>query len=125
MLLWIDRRWQLPRGSLMAVYVVGYGVGRLWVESLRIDPANELAGLRFNQWMAILAIVGGVGLHGVGDPPRWCDRRAPTRHGLRRRLPTRVADLSHRVVLGGLRSIPRSGAHGPVRGWAASSPTAP
>ena len=59
-LLWIDRRWQLPRGSLMAVYVAGYGVGRLWVESLRIDDANEIAGLRINQWMAILAIVGGV-----------------------------------------------------------------
>ena len=38
----------------MAVYVAGYGVGRLWVESLRIDPANEVAGLRVNQWMAIL-----------------------------------------------------------------------
>jgi prolipoprotein diacylglyceryl transferase len=60
-LLWIDRRWQLPRGSLMAVYVGGYGVGRLWVESLRIDPANEIAGLRVNQWVAILAIIGGVG----------------------------------------------------------------
>jgi prolipoprotein diacylglyceryltransferase len=44
----------------MAVYIAGYGVGRLWVESLRIDPANEIAGLRINQWMAILAIVGGV-----------------------------------------------------------------
>jgi hypothetical protein len=30
------------------------------VESLRIDPANEIAGLRVNQWMAILAIIGGV-----------------------------------------------------------------
>ena len=60
LLLWIDRRWQLPRGSLMAVYVAGYGVGRLWVESLRIYPANEIAGLRVNQWMAILAIIGGV-----------------------------------------------------------------
>jgi hypothetical protein len=29
------------------------------VESLRIDPANEIAGLRVNQWMAILAIAGG------------------------------------------------------------------
>jgi phosphatidylglycerol---prolipoprotein diacylglyceryl transferase len=58
-LLWIDRRWALPRGSLMAVYIAGYGVGRLWVESLRIDPANEIAGLRVNEWMAILAIAGG------------------------------------------------------------------
>jgi prolipoprotein diacylglyceryltransferase len=44
----------------MAVYVAGYGVGRLWVESLRIDPAHKIAGLRVNQWTAILAILGGV-----------------------------------------------------------------
>ena len=50
----------LPAGSLLAVYVAGYGVGRFWVEGLRIDPANEIAGLRLNQWMAILAIIGGV-----------------------------------------------------------------
>ncbi|HWL43792.1 MAG TPA: prolipoprotein diacylglyceryl transferase [Ilumatobacter sp.] len=61
-LLWIDRRWgnRLAPGKLLAVYVLGYGVGRLWIESLRIDPASELGGLRWNQWMAMALIVGGI-----------------------------------------------------------------
>ena len=61
LLLWIDRRWSIRRGGLLAVYVVGYGIGRLWVEGLRIDPADEFGGLRLNQWVAIVAIVGGLG----------------------------------------------------------------
>ncbi|MGH9134760.1 MAG: prolipoprotein diacylglyceryl transferase family protein, partial [Ilumatobacteraceae bacterium] len=58
-LLWIDRHLRLGPGRLMAVYVMGYGLGRLWVEGLRIDPADELGGLRWNQWVALAAIVGG------------------------------------------------------------------
>jgi prolipoprotein diacylglyceryl transferase len=56
-LLWIDRRWSIARGGLLAVYVAGYGVGRFWVEGLRIDRANEWGGLRLNQWVALLAVV--------------------------------------------------------------------
>lgn len=59
-LLWIDRRWSLARGGLMAVYVAGYGVGRFWVEGLRIDDADEWAGLRLNQWVAAAAVVVAV-----------------------------------------------------------------
>jgi len=59
LLLWIDRRFTLRNGSLMAIYVIGYGVGRFWVEGLRIDAATEVAGLRWNQWMALAMIVGG------------------------------------------------------------------
>jgi prolipoprotein diacylglyceryl transferase len=58
-LLWIDRRRWLRDGSLMAVYVIGYGIGRFWVEGLRIDRADELGGLRWNQWVSLAAIVGG------------------------------------------------------------------
>ncbi|MEY2609955.1 MAG: Prolipoprotein diacylglyceryl transferase [Actinomycetota bacterium] len=47
-------------GRLLAGYVIGYGIGRFWVEGLRIDPAKEGAGLRLNQWMAIVLVVGGV-----------------------------------------------------------------
>ncbi len=62
LLLWIDRRWgnRLGAGKLFAVYVLGYGVGRLWIESLRIDAATKVAGLRWNQWMAMALIVGGL-----------------------------------------------------------------
>lgn len=57
-LIWIDKRFSLRPGRLFAVYVVGYGIGRFWVEGLRIDPADDFGGLRFNQWVALVAAVG-------------------------------------------------------------------
>jgi prolipoprotein diacylglyceryl transferase len=61
LLLWIDRRFRLGPGRLFAVYVMGYGVGRFWIEGLRIDAVqlSDVAGLRWNQWVALAAIVGG------------------------------------------------------------------
>jgi len=59
-LLWIDRHRPLGGSRLFALYVAGYGLGRLWVEGLRIDPASSVGGLRWNQWVAIAAIVGGL-----------------------------------------------------------------
>jgi phosphatidylglycerol---prolipoprotein diacylglyceryl transferase len=56
----IERYLKLRPGRLFAVYVLGYGIGRLWVESLRIDPASKLAGLRVNTWMSIVLIVGSL-----------------------------------------------------------------
>jgi prolipoprotein diacylglyceryl transferase len=58
----IGRQWKDQRfpERLLAVYVLGYGIGRLWIEGLRIDPSKEGAGLRLNQWMAIVLIVGGI-----------------------------------------------------------------
>jgi prolipoprotein diacylglyceryl transferase len=44
---------------LFALYVGGYGLGRLWIEGLRIDDASVIGGLRWNQWVALAAIVGG------------------------------------------------------------------
>ena len=45
---------------LLALYVIGYGSGRFWIEGLRIDAAKEGGGLRLNQWMAIVLVVGGL-----------------------------------------------------------------
>ena len=45
---------------LLAYYLLGYGIGRFWLEGLRIDPAKEGAGLRLNQWMAIVLVVGSL-----------------------------------------------------------------
>lgn len=53
-LLWIDRRFKLRPGRLMAIYVVGYAIGRFWVEGLRIDFAHTTGGLRLNQWVALV-----------------------------------------------------------------------
>ncbi len=42
--------------AFSALVLGGYAVGRLWIEALRIDPANQIAGLRVNEWMSLLAI---------------------------------------------------------------------
>jgi len=52
------RRMDRP-GSILAVYVLGYGLGRLWIEALRIDTASLLLGLRVNIWMSMVLIVAG------------------------------------------------------------------
>jgi prolipoprotein diacylglyceryl transferase len=55
-----DRRWRLGHGRAFALYIALYAVGRFGVETLRIDPANEILGLRVNLWVAGLAFVGAV-----------------------------------------------------------------
>lgn len=59
-LLLIDRRASLRPGRLFAFYLGGYFLGRFWIEGLRIDPAPEVAGLRWNQWLSIVVLVGVV-----------------------------------------------------------------
>ena len=54
------RRVVLKPGRWMAIYVAGYGLGRLWVESLRIDVATEFLGFRVNIWISLIAIAGGL-----------------------------------------------------------------
>ena len=58
-LLMVERRFKLGPGRLLAVYLMGYGAGRYWVEGLRIDPARLVGGLRWNQWVALAAVIGG------------------------------------------------------------------
>lgn len=54
--------WQSAKpGRLFAVYLAGYGIGRFWVEGLRIDPAKSGGGLRLNQWTAIVLMAAGFG----------------------------------------------------------------
>jgi prolipoprotein diacylglyceryl transferase len=60
LLVFLDRRFRLGHGRVFWLYVVFYTVGRLWIELLRIDPAEQVFGLRLNVWTSIL-----VGLVGV------------------------------------------------------------
>ena len=50
----IERKKKLYPGELFTLYVLGYAIGRLWVESLRIDQASLIFGVRINIWMAII-----------------------------------------------------------------------
>jgi prolipoprotein diacylglyceryl transferase len=72
-LLWIDRRGKLKRGSLIFVYLIGYGIGRAWIEALRVDTEwrDPVLGLSRNNLIALFIIaVGALGLW-------WWQRRTP------------------------------------------------
>ena len=58
-LLLIERRFKgrIRPGGLFALYVLIYSVGRLWIETLRIDPSHEIAGVRLNVFVAGAAIL--------------------------------------------------------------------
>ena len=56
LVLYERRRPAARPGTLFALYVGGYGLGRLWVEALRIDDATRLAGVRVNIWVSLLAV---------------------------------------------------------------------
>lgn len=60
LLLWIEKRFRLQWGKLLAAYLVFYSAGRAWIEPLRIDPANVFLGIRTNEWSALLGILLGV-----------------------------------------------------------------
>jgi prolipoprotein diacylglyceryl transferase len=60
LVIWADRRFRLGHGRAFALYVAAYTVGRLWIEALRIDPANDVLGLRVNIWVSLLVLAGAV-----------------------------------------------------------------
>jgi prolipoprotein diacylglyceryl transferase len=57
---WADRRFRMGHGRAFAFYVALYALGRAWIESLRIDPADLVLGLRFNVWTSLLVLAGAV-----------------------------------------------------------------
>ena len=61
LLIWLGNRSRSRTGRLMAWYLAGYGALRFAVESLRIDEASRIAGLRINSWMSIIVFMGAVG----------------------------------------------------------------
>ncbi len=60
LLIIIGKRVRLRPGALLAVYLAGYSMLRFGVESLRIDPANEILGVRVNTWISGLVFLGSV-----------------------------------------------------------------
>jgi prolipoprotein diacylglyceryl transferase len=71
LLLLVERKVRLRPGALMAVYLAGYALLRFGVESLRIDAANEILGLRVNTWVSAIVFVAAAGYLAIrGRPPR-------------------------------------------------------
>lgn len=44
----------LQSGSIFTLYVAAYSFGRGWIESLRIDEANVILGVRLNIWTSLI-----------------------------------------------------------------------
>jgi len=59
-LIYIDKIYKLGHGRVFALYVSLYSLGRLIVETFRIDESRILFGLRFNIWTSLVVIVGGI-----------------------------------------------------------------
>jgi prolipoprotein diacylglyceryl transferase len=45
------------QGDVFALYILGYTLGRVWIESLRIDEANLILGLRLNIWVSLIVLI--------------------------------------------------------------------
>lgn len=61
-LLVVERRRPLCPGQLFALYVMGYPLGRVFIELIRTDQANRILGLRVNVWVSLLVFLLGLWL---------------------------------------------------------------
>lgn len=59
-LIWVGARFELQWGRLFGVYLMWYGAGRMFLETLRLDPAELIGGVRVNIWGALFAVLLGM-----------------------------------------------------------------
>ncbi|WP_375386863.1 prolipoprotein diacylglyceryl transferase [uncultured Amnibacterium sp.] len=79
LLLLAERRFSLQWGRLIALYLIWYGLGRSWLEAIRIDPTSDaFLGIPANDWAALAAVAIGVALlvvqtrrHREPEPSPW------------------------------------------------------
>ncbi|WP_022888025.1 prolipoprotein diacylglyceryl transferase [Agromyces italicus] len=56
----LERRVNLRWGKAFAVYLIWYGAGRSFFESIRVDPSEMFLGIRVNVWASFAAVVLGI-----------------------------------------------------------------
>ena len=65
---------RLKAGQQFAMYLMWYGLGRTWIENVRINYSTVILGLRTNVWTAIIVFVLGcilfVVLYQYGPDPK-------------------------------------------------------
>lgn len=66
LILVLERRLNLRWGRTWALYMIWYGLGRSWLEAIRIDPTSDAPlGVPANIWASLIAIVLGIVLFAV------------------------------------------------------------
>lgn len=76
-LAWLGHHRKIRPPGLFALYVTGYSAFRIFEESLRVDPAHHILGLRLNFFVAcLLTVAGAVWFARTQDwRPRFWSRR--------------------------------------------------
>jgi prolipoprotein diacylglyceryl transferase len=59
-LVWAEKRKLLKPGQLLPAWIMGYGIGRFLVESVRRDAASSIWGIRVNHWVSGIAVAVGL-----------------------------------------------------------------
>jgi prolipoprotein diacylglyceryl transferase len=59
-ILFLERRFNLRWGKAFGVYLIWYGIGRSFLESIRVDPSELFLGIRSNVWASYAAVVIGI-----------------------------------------------------------------
>jgi prolipoprotein diacylglyceryl transferase len=61
-ILFLERKLNLRWGKAFGVYLVWYGIGRSFFESIRVDPSEIFFGIRTNVWASFAAILIGIAI---------------------------------------------------------------
>ena len=60
-ILMLERRFSLRWGKVWALYMIWYGLGRSWLETIRIDPTSDaFLGIPANTWASLIVIALGL-----------------------------------------------------------------
>ncbi|RRJ87266.1 prolipoprotein diacylglyceryl transferase [Gulosibacter macacae] len=58
----LGRMFRLGRGRTLAIYLIWYGLGRMMIESIRVDYSEIVLGMRSNVLGALIMVLIGIGL---------------------------------------------------------------
>jgi prolipoprotein diacylglyceryl transferase len=72
-ILWLEHRGKLAKGSSIALYLMIYGAGRFLMELMRTDTTFRFLGLSRNGWISAGAVLFGIGMFW------WMQRRGEQR----------------------------------------------
>lgn len=62
LLIYLGTKVRFKAGQVFALYMVVYPLGRIWMETMRLDEAKVFFGLRLNAWTSILVMLAGIAI---------------------------------------------------------------
>jgi Prolipoprotein diacylglyceryl transferase len=115
-LVWLVHHRRIKPLGLFALYVAGYSAFRIFEESLRVDPAHHILGLRLNFYVATVLCLAGL---------LWLARSQAWQPGWRwPRRGTALMLAGGIVVMSGCGVADDARANASVSGWSQPPPSA-